>query len=269
MSAMNGSTMNCDEIALLIPWYLNHTLEETERAAVASHLEDCPSCHIEVDHATAVARLVVTHPTAGDLADLVAGTLRADEAGVLSDHVDHCDACRTEVDLLEASWTTFDRPDRAGVVAMPRHRLRRHWLGIAASVLLLLTSAGWLREWLVAGGTPAPSANIAVVEAFPTTARERGGEVENTLEVGADTSGATVILMSDLPEEKTPWAVDIATTDGRVVWRHEGLERSPDGDFTLSIPAALLSQPQLEITLYRVVGGHWRKAESYVVTTTR
>ncbi|GJM15777.1 MAG: hypothetical protein DHS20C13_11040 [Thermodesulfobacteriota bacterium] len=46
---MSDKNISHEEINLLLPWYLNGTLESEEKEIVKKHLSDCSLCHMEIE----------------------------------------------------------------------------------------------------------------------------------------------------------------------------------------------------------------------------
>lgn len=53
----------------LLPWLLNGTLEDSERAGVEAHLQSCPQCRAELDRQRAMMSLYAASPVAARAAD--------------------------------------------------------------------------------------------------------------------------------------------------------------------------------------------------------
>jgi hypothetical protein len=51
-------TIDHEELAGLLPWYVNETLDETERKRVRRHIEQCAACRDDVDMLSEVRRAV-------------------------------------------------------------------------------------------------------------------------------------------------------------------------------------------------------------------
>jgi hypothetical protein len=94
-------------VAELLPWYVNETLDEQERAFVRSHVESCEHCRQDVEFLARLGQAVRTESPS----PLVPAP-RSDE-------------------LLAA----LDRSER-------RISMRRRWPGLAAAALILLAVAG-------------------------------------------------------------------------------------------------------------------------------
>ncbi len=46
---MSSNNISHEEINLLLPWYLNGTLQSEEKEVVTKHLSDCSLCHMEIE----------------------------------------------------------------------------------------------------------------------------------------------------------------------------------------------------------------------------
>jgi hypothetical protein len=141
----------CEDIAGLLPWLLNGTLEAAEAQAVRAHLAQCSACQRELEE-TAVAWLVGRqHAPTGLLLDYafaepIAELYRAP----LERHVAACQQCSEELEMARASrqWAeTAERETSLKVVQFPlRPRRAQLWQygALAACLALFFALGGWL-----------------------------------------------------------------------------------------------------------------------------
>lgn len=108
-----------DEVAALLPWYVNGTLDAEERAKVGRHVEDCPACRQELAALRALADRIAAAPV----------PRRSPEAAYAR--------LRDTLAQREAAPRAPARRGRAG-----RRSAAVRWV-IAAMVLLLLAPWGW------------------------------------------------------------------------------------------------------------------------------
>jgi len=50
---------------LLLPWYVNQTLDDEEAVLVQTHLQDCPACRRELAELSGLAAQIVSEPVSG------------------------------------------------------------------------------------------------------------------------------------------------------------------------------------------------------------
>jgi hypothetical protein len=108
---LNTSTSKPNDFSLLLPWYVNGTLDASERIAVEQHLSDCHECREAIAQLRQIARavekvkpipLVPEPPVAG---------------------------------FLEKALATKQK-------VSPTHRMP--WWSVAASVLVIIAASYWL-----------------------------------------------------------------------------------------------------------------------------
>lgn len=56
---MSDKQLTHEEINLLLPWYLNGTLDTEEKEVVKKHLSDCPLCHMEMEELKTLRRTIM------------------------------------------------------------------------------------------------------------------------------------------------------------------------------------------------------------------
>jgi Putative zinc-finger len=226
------------------------------------------------------------HPAPGELLDFVAGDLSAAERERIEEHLALCrDCARTALDLaadaesqpaprgdlvtekeLAAEWERF----RAAVSpALPVRRAvamsRIAWV-LAASLLLAVIGVSWRLGELAreVRRLSAPRSDVYVAELAPTGSgrpRERGeGDV---VRPPAWVSRVVLILDFAGPASSPEYAVELATADGRPIWRRQGLRPGPDGTFTLEVPRDWLPPGTYRIRLLGLRGAEAREAARY------
>ena len=205
-----------EELELLLPWYVNGTLEAAERAALDDHLAGCARCRAELAReeglaaALRAAEDVAPAPHPAQLARLLGrldGEPRAER-----------------LPRLAALWAGTPRPVRWAVAAQ------------ALLVLALAAATGWR-----AGGVD-PARETAAVE---TPAAEFRTLADTTPETPAAAPAGATRLRVLFAEETSARAVRgiLERVGGRIV---DG--PSPLGVYTVEVPAGPAADP-LEVVL--------------------
>ena len=285
--------MDCANVALLLPWLLNGSLDAGEASAVREHLDGCPACRAERDETLRTAAVFGTHLPTATLVDLAWDRPLAD-AGLAEAHLRLCSRCREELALARESRRLEPEPARSrstwqqmawpyaslaaglvvaflagtrwpyasGPAATGADRTAAERLAAAeAEVVGLRAAAAGLRDDL--GRLAAPEVNLPVLEVFPVTARRSGAPAENELVVPAGTARIALVLNVNAPPGR-PVAVELLDEGGTVRWTAAGLRPSSLG-YTLGIPGALV--PEGRATLVLLDGG--RRFETYVLRVRR
>ncbi|QSA97985.1 zf-HC2 domain-containing protein [Methylococcus sp. EFPC2] len=144
----------CDEVAALLPWYVNGTLDGEEQRRVKVHIEHCRACRLELASLRVLADRVVGAPIPE----------RSPEAayGRLLETIQQRKSAGRGTALQEQT------PKRVGrrSLFVPNYAAR---LALAAMVLLLLAPLGWRHLTQMAG----PSFRT-LSDSASTTAAGRG-----------------------------------------------------------------------------------------------
>jgi hypothetical protein len=165
--------MNCQRTEELLPWLLNGTLPEAEKALAADHLQGCAACRTALADVRFVGAAMQQHVPAEALVNYAyqrppAGVSRRE----LKTHLTVCEDCAAELELIEASrLLEAEENEQAGdnVAAFPltppkpsgqtmigkllsfvapsRAAVWWRYAAIAACLLLTLAAGGWLRAW--------------------------------------------------------------------------------------------------------------------------
>jgi len=97
-------SMSCEQVAELLPWLLNGTLEEEERQAVEGHLEGCPRCRAELEDTAFAGRVFGQHLPTEVLVELgFGGTPEGLDPAVVEEHLADCPKCAAELELVRES----------------------------------------------------------------------------------------------------------------------------------------------------------------------
>jgi hypothetical protein len=120
-----------------LPWFASGHLDRADAAAIERHLRSCDACRAEVSALRSMYRSIhaEVQPEHVSAAQLVAyhdldPRVSDAQRRLVEEHVRKCHGCSADLAALR----------RADVPARARHA--RRWLGIAASVLIVV-SAGW------------------------------------------------------------------------------------------------------------------------------
>lgn len=141
--------MTCDQAIELLPWLLNETLEDQERAEVRGHLETCERCRQALAETRETGRVFDQHiPTAA----LVALAWDEEPSGLdretVERHLASCPQCAAELELTRTSRRLEDT-DNLAIFPTPRPagEVRRagRWrlAALAAGFTGLITASGW------------------------------------------------------------------------------------------------------------------------------
>jgi hypothetical protein len=236
--------------------------------------------------AAAAERGLGDHPTPWELLDFVAGDLSVAERERIEDHLSLCRVCaRTALDLasdadsqpapraelmtkqeLAAEWEHF----RAAASAAPPVRravaMSPFAWALAASLLLAVIGLSWRMGELAreVRRLSAPRSDVYVAELAPAGSgrpRERGeGDV---VRPPAWVSRVVLILDFGAPASNLEYAIELATADGRPIWRRQGLRPGPDGTFTLEVPRDWLPPGTYRIRLLALRSAEARELEHY------
>jgi hypothetical protein len=259
--------MNCAEVTERLPWWLNRTLAEAERAAVARHLEQCEACRRELDDTAAFLEQVEAHPAPQVLTDYVFGgeNTEREHKGIRS-HLEQCARCREEVELARRSRES-----------MPvRPAWRRHFAGIAAGLLMSVSAGAVFSVWKNGRGRiesleaanrgllerlrllEEPTAAARVIDLLPDSLRQRSTNSAAAAPLLASGGRETLLVLnSQLAGSGEACAVTLQRA-GSAIWRAEKAERGANGEFLVKFPAGYLRKGAYSILLD--CGG---SAESY------
>ena len=110
----------------------------------------------------------------------------------------------------------------------------------------------------------APQANIPVIEIFPQELAVRGStQPIQQVQIPRDTKSLTLILNAQALYQGKNLTLEILDSAKNVVWQKDGLVRHNTSDYTLNIPADLLSTGNYTLNVYGTDGKQRRKIETY------
>jgi anti-sigma factor RsiW len=110
--------------------------------------------------------------------------------------------------------------------------------------------------------------NTPVVEMFPDEFTQRSGSApQNRLTLPRGARIITLILNSQNSRQGS--FLEILDAQNRIVWSAEGLRRNATDDYTLTLPAEILSPGEYAINVFEKKGSRREKVESWKVQVTR
>lgn len=199
-------TMNCDQVAELLPWYLNGTLDERDRGEVRLHLEGCKQCRQALEETRLAWRIFGQHVPAEALIALAWGeTPEGIDPALLERHLQSCPECAAELEMVRTSrrLEEDDRvalfPSRTTAPPLPAALPRWRAMALAAGLAGAVAAGGWiwtagrarsLDEQLARASRPPSAAPQAPAGAPAGAERERvaalASEVERLRQSEAD-----------------------------------------------------------------------------------
>ncbi len=265
-----------DEIATLIPWYANDTLDAEDRRRVDEHLQGCEPCRELLVHARAMAEEPVAqldvetrHVQSGLLLEFLESpaALDVEARDRIQRHLDVCEICRDSLAIVRA--LPPESPARETETGL----LQRVWQALAATVLrpapalaylllLAVLTPTWI--YLRSGRVPDLIAGEPIATVGPTVRvvgeermRAEGDDATPPLRISHRGRTAVVAeLVTGIPSEELAdpaAAFVIRLLDGsRVMWEAErsGSDFGGDGVLPLVLrPAAFDRGASYEIVV--------------------
>lgn len=282
--------MECTRVSELLPWFANGSLEAEEAESVRRHLDGCEECRRELGDTLAAFELFDQHLPAESLLEIAFdGSSRTVSRELAERHLDGCAICSEELALVRESRAALEAAAAEAAPAEPPERgqparVERFpaavadagpWrrLALAASVGAMVATGGWIWSWqqramdvetrsVFRGDGPlqdvgtedvGPLLNVPVIEAFPLRLSADAGDGRLVANVPAGARGVTLILSSSLGgEEKL--ACRLVAPGGGDVWTRRGLERRPEGGFTLAFSTEALAPGRYTLVLQSATG---------------
>ncbi len=191
--------MNCETAIELLPWYLNGTLDESERREVREHLAGCEACRKALEDTRLAWTIYDQHIPSEALVALAWGeSPEGYDPDVLERHLRSCPECAAELELVRTS-RRLEEDDGVALFARPAAKLtppaRAPWrsAAMAAGLAGVVAASGWiwtagqardlerqLAESRATPATPAPAPSSAPQE--DVAARERLAEMSAQVE---------------------------------------------------------------------------------------
>jgi hypothetical protein len=184
--------MKCEQATELLPWYLNGTLDETEKREVREHLASCPSCPQALEDTRLAWTVYDQHIPSEALVALAWGEApEGYDPDILERHLQSCPECAAELELVRTS-RRLEEDDRIALFrgagsrtareVTPAHT-PRSWraAALAAGLAGVIAASGWMwsagqardLEQRLAEARPAPVA-VAPAPSAPTTPIQDG-----------------------------------------------------------------------------------------------
>lgn len=167
--------MNCERATELLPWYLNDTLDESERQEVRGHLAGCESCRQALEETRLAWTIYDQHIPSDALVALAWGeSPEGCDPEVLERHLQSCPECAADLELVRTS-RRLEEDDRIALFARPSETDRTvtrkpgAWraAALAAGLAGLVAASGWI--W-TAGQTRDLERRLAEARPAPVTA---------------------------------------------------------------------------------------------------
>ncbi len=267
-------SMDCATATSLLPALLAGSLEPVERADLEQHLEGCAACRRELTATGAVVGLFRAHPAPEDLVDYLGKELAPERAALVAGHLGGCGPCREELELLAESRRDMDQafgPLPTKALRFPPRALHApwRWIAVAASLAAVVAGWGWVSTTARVRELLAPAVNVAVVEVLPRELVQRGGS-DNEVVLGKAEGRLVLVLVSQGEGRFSEYEVEISDRlGGRTLWRATGVERRPEGAYTLVLPAALVAEREIRIVVLGRDGTRRVEVETYELQVRR
>lgn len=276
---------DCPRVADMLPWLVNGTLDEGERARVVEHLRTCADCREELDRIRTVLDTSEGHPPSGLLAAWAMGETVPD-AEIIADHVASCPDCTRDAALVGENevLAAFVPPSRSRDRDTARVLWRRTTATAAAALIVGVVIGALIQQPSSTNRHPdgervaelerrldrtvarlesflRPRANVPVIELLPDSLDLRAPG--RTIHVPDEASVLTLILAPNQAFDGT-YRLRIVTETGDEVAAMDGLRAGRDGDLTLSIPADALPRG-IPLTILLHAEGRSVAADTYHV----
>jgi hypothetical protein len=146
--------MNCETATELLPWYLNGTLDESERREVREHLAGCEACRQALEDTRLAWTIYDQHIPSEALVALAWGeSPEGYDPEVLERHLRSCPDCAAELELVRTSRrleedgdvALFVRPDpKPSPAVTPPARAPWRSAAMAAGLAGVVAASGWV-----------------------------------------------------------------------------------------------------------------------------
>lgn len=200
--------MNCEQATELLPWYLNGTLDESERRAVREHLAGCEGCRQALEDTRLAWTIYDQHIPSEALVALAWGESPEGYdphiADILDRHLRSCPECAAELEMVRTS-RRLEEDDRIALFRFSQETASRTvtrkpgaWrnAALAAGLAGMVAFGGWFwtaaqtrdleRRLAEAQATPAPAAPVPAQPQAPpqddAAAREKLAEMSAQVE---------------------------------------------------------------------------------------
>lgn len=237
-----GQSMDCSEVAELLPVYLNQSLEASMARRLEVHLATCAACRQEECDTRTVWALHEGHLPVELLLDYaLAQPMSRQGLAVVESHLAACERCSKEVTTVRLEGVGQRAP---GAVSSVGKGLRV--LAWAACLAAIVASAGWIQTWrqlVDERAFTAARVHLAVVELLPATQPllRRGSTdlgTANLVELPDNANELVLVLLFGDRWCESGCQLEIHESgQGPPKRRVEGLTPGPDGHLTLALPS--------------------------------
>ncbi|HEX3127959.1 MAG TPA: zf-HC2 domain-containing protein [Thermoanaerobaculia bacterium] len=192
--------MNCEQATELLPWYLNGTLDESERREVREHLAGCEGCRQALEDTRLAWTIYDQHIPSEALVALAWGeSPEGYDPDVLERHLRSCPECAAELELVRTSRRLEEDGNIAlfpvaGSRTVTRKPGAWRTAALAASLAGMVAASGWIwtagqtrdLERRLAEARPAPTAPAPAAPQAPpqddAAARQKLAEMSAQVE---------------------------------------------------------------------------------------
>jgi anti-sigma factor RsiW len=279
----------CPEAVERLPELLNGSLPSEPRAEVEAHLADCAPCREEWEETRQGALVFSAHlPTDALVALAWERPLPGLDPDLARRHLDACADCREDWALARESRSRERAEERLAPRRVPWALPASLAAGLAAVALVVGFALGSRRATHLAQADAArrqavetaarlgaetdrlrqveselrarlarlaaPRLNLPVLELLPGSTLTRGASSrEPELDLGAEDTFAALVL--SVPTDRRGLTAELRDARGRLLWKAAGLEPSSLGGYALAVPADLLPEGRLTLSLFADHGG--------------
>lgn len=181
-------SLNCDQVAELLPWYLNGTLDAGVQDEVRVHLEGCTKCRQALEDTRLAWRIYDQHIPSEALVALAWGeTPEGLDPDILERHLETCPECTAELEMVRTS-RRLEEDDRIALFPTPARPAKTPWrtAAMAAGLAGIVAASGWVRTADRAGDLEARLARARRAAEAEPGPRFRGGEEDRLSEMTAE-----------------------------------------------------------------------------------
>ena len=262
----------CKQVEMILPWYINGSLDHEEHFGLLKHLTQCDICKKELKETCGVWDFFDQHLVAKDLQKLAQGEDlgEANADGVLTNHLTECDSCQEELALMKESWQAVE--DAPNIVPLiPSRPSKPYWqtwagMGMAAALIAAL-GLGWFtnKQSLEIGQTGEtahlqPQANLISKDLFPQEMVRRSDGGDSVL-VFEGFTGFALTLHTQI--SGSDFILEIHQPNGEIVWQASSVVRQENGTVSVMIPAAFIQGGGVNLQLHSKDG---EQVEHYQIT---
>jgi flagellar biosynthesis GTPase FlhF len=108
-------------------------------------------------------------------------------------------------------------------------------------------------------------ANVVAMDVFPSSVSRSDSENRNVLVIPRNAQSVTMILNSQSSSGASRYAIELADSSGRIVWRNNNMRRYSSNDFTINIAAQMIRTGNYIINIFSLDKGQKTKIETYQI----